>query len=152
MKFITMVLLTGVFFIGSLGWASADLMDSSMHARTMNRLQLNAQDHLSKARSLEQEIKRLAEKIVKLDQRVTTYEKKPYLDTKDIRRTGLKLLMGSKLNKLKTLRVQMAWHHKEANRLADLENSSEGVDSRTEQTAAQKRDLVGTNVSTTHQS
>ncbi|GJL56771.1 MAG: hypothetical protein NPIRA02_39030 [Nitrospirales bacterium] len=130
MKYVTIVLLTVVFLVGSFGCASADLMGTSRQVGSMERLRLSAQDHLNKAETLEQEIEQLAEKVITLDQKVAKYREKPYLDTKGIRRTGLKLLMGTTLHEIKTLEEQMAWHQKEASRLANLEQSSEGGGSR----------------------
>ncbi len=138
MKYIMMVFFPVAFLIGSVSPASADLMDSSRHSEFIEQPQLNAQDHLTKAQNLEQEIEQLAEEVIRLDQKMNKFKKKPYLDTKGIRRSGLKLLIGTKLNEIKTLREQMAWHREEASRLQALEHESPETEGRIKQRSARR--------------
>ena len=78
-----------------------------------------AEDHLTTAQSLEQKIAALEDKVVTMAEKVTQYDRKPYLDPKSLRRDSLKRIIGSTLKEIKELRERMAWHRTEASRLAD---------------------------------
>jgi len=152
MKYITIIFTTLVFLFGAVGCVSADITGPQMPTDSMERSLLSAHDHMSQAQNLEQKIDRLAKKVIDMDQKVATYNKKPYLDTKGIRRNGLKLLIGSTLDQIKTLRKQVAWHRAEASRLAEREKAPEEMDFRAEQSSAHTSDTAQSNSSTQSQS
>ena len=152
MKYITIVFVMVVCLFGLIGGATADIREPSIHVGSMQGALLSAQDHLSHAQNLEQKIDRLAKKVIEADQKVAKYNEKPYLDTKGIRRTGLKLLMGSTLTEIKELREQVAWHRAEASRLAKLETTPEELDSKVKPRSDLLRETVRSKLSTHEQS
>ncbi len=152
MKYMTMGLVTFFFLLGIMGCASADFTKPSGQTPLLEGLSLSAQDHLKKAQDLEQEIERLADQMFTLDQRMKKYQKKPYLDTKGFRRSGLKLVMGSTMNDIKMLNQQIAWHREEASKLAIARDNINEATNETQQDAASRTDPAPSRLNTMNQS
>lgn len=112
-------------FVGLSGCASTDFLNSVLPSASIEKPLLNTQDHLNHAQMLEQDVGRLEEQISRINQKIARYEQKPYLDPKRFRRDGLKILRGSNLKQIETLREKVAWHRAQASRLAGLDASEQ---------------------------
>ncbi len=123
MKRLSMFVIIGLFLVGLSGCSSADFLKSVMPAGPVEAPLLSVQDHLNHAQMVEKDLGRLEEQVDRINQKVARYEQKPYLDPKRFRRDGLKILRGSKLKEIETLREKVAWHRAQASRLAGLDSS-----------------------------
>ena len=78
------------------------------------------------AKSLyEQESKPLKVKIQRLMQRVHLYDRKPYLDPKGFRRSGLKLRLGNLMKVFLELRQKIALHQELAKQILEAKETTE---------------------------
>jgi hypothetical protein len=118
-----MLIIIGIFFVGLSGCSSPGLLNTVMSADSVEKPLVSAQDHLTHVHMLEQDVRLLEEEVSRINQKVARYERKPYLDPKRFRRDGLKILRGSNLKKIETLREKVAWHRAQASRLAGLDSS-----------------------------
>lgn len=125
MKYAMMALTTFLFLVGSFGLSFAKTTIPSIDPYPIERSLDTAEGHLSKAQNLEKEIQHLENKVSELNQEFAKYIKKPYLDAKGFRRNGLKLLIGTSVKKIASIRELVAWHRAEATRLAAVENGSQ---------------------------
>ena len=77
----------------------------------------SAEEHREVADLLDEEAVRLKAKVAHLEQRVERFDKKPYLDPKEIKRQEWKALIRANREEISELREQIIWHHEEADRL-----------------------------------
>jgi hypothetical protein len=77
----------------------------------------SAEEHREVADLLDEDAVRLEAKVAHLEQRVERFNKKPYLDPKEIKRQEWKALIKANLEEISELREQIIWHHQEADRL-----------------------------------
>jgi len=77
----------------------------------------SAEEHREVADLLDEEAVRLEAKVVHLEQRVERFNKKPFLDPKEIKRQEWKALIRANREEISELREQIIWHHGEADRL-----------------------------------
>ena len=83
-------------------------------------------DYHFAAKSLyEQEAKPLEIKIQRLLQRIQLYDRKPYLDPKGFRRSGLKLRLGTLMKDFSELRQKIALHQELAKQILEAKGTSE---------------------------
>ena len=75
--------------------------------------------HMAAASHYEQELKPLKQKIRRLVQRAQTYNRKPYLDPKGLRRDAIQRQLGNLLRDLSELRQNIALHRELANQLME---------------------------------
>ena len=69
----------------------------------------------------------LDERIQKLEERITRFSQKPYLDPKGFRRSGWKILKGTLRREVNNLQEQIVWHRKELSRLQNPMKSPRGM-------------------------
>ena len=81
--------------------------------------------HFAAKSHYEQEAKPLELKIQRLMQRVQLYDRKPYLDPKGFRRSGLKLQLGNLMKDYSELRQKIALHQELANQILEAKEMSE---------------------------
>jgi hypothetical protein len=122
MKGWQLIVIIALCFVGLSGCSSADFLTSGMPSPLSEEPLVSAQDHLKQAETLEQNLSRLEEQVSRIDQKVAWYQKNPYLGPKRFRRDGLKILKGSNLKEIETLREKVVWHRAQASRLASLES------------------------------
>ena len=77
----------------------------------------SAEEHREAADLLDEEAVRLEAKVAHLEQRVERFNKKPYLDPKEIKRQEWRALIRANHEEILELREQIIWHHGEADRL-----------------------------------
>ena len=123
MKTLTILTTAMLLLVLQMSAALADFTSSNIHLENSNRDEATAEDHLATAQSLEQKIAAMENKVVTMAEKVTQYDRKPYLDPKSLRRDSLKRIIGSTLKEIKELRKRVAWHRTEASRLADMKGS-----------------------------
>jgi len=80
----------------------------------------SAEEHREVADLLDEEAVRLEAKVVHLGRRVERFNKKPYLDPKEIKRQEWKALIRANREEISELREQIIWHHEEAERLSTM--------------------------------
>ncbi|MGP0592946.1 hypothetical protein ACTRXD_10490 [Nitrospira sp. T9] len=139
MKSIMMLSTALIFMVGTGGYTFADTTKPSFQIDPIELSINSAEFHLTLAQKLEQEAADLGAKVRELNQKVAKYEKKPYLDAKGFHRDGLKRIIGTTLQKVSTLRDQVAWHRDEASRLAALEEMPQDRASDSEDTNTSMR-------------
>ena len=147
MKNIMMLFAALIFMVGAGGYTFAGSTKPSLQVAPVEWGSHTAEFHLTQADKLEQEATDLAAKVRGLNQKVAKYEKKPYLDTKGFYRDGLKMIIGTTLQKVTTLQDQVAWHRDEASRLTALEEKPQDRASNSEDTTTS---LHGTSRSRSH--
>ena len=82
-------------------------------------------DYHFAAKSLyEQEAKSLELKIQRLMQRIQLYDRKPYLEAKGFRRSGLKLRLGNLMKDYSGLKQKIALHQELANQILEAKGMS----------------------------
>jgi len=77
----------------------------------------SAEEHREVADLLDEDAIRLEAKVAHLEQRVERFNKKPYLDPKEIKRQEWRALIRANREEISELREQIIWHHGEADRL-----------------------------------
>ena len=80
----------------------------------------SAEEHREVADLLDEDAVRLKAKVAHLEQRVERFNKKPYLDPKEIKRQEWKALIRANREEISELREQIIWHHEEAERLSTM--------------------------------
>ena len=85
----------------------------------------SAEEHREVADLLAEEAVRLQAKVAHLEQRVERFNKKPYLDPKEIKRQEWMALIGANRAEISELREQIIWHYEEAERLSTMPPSEE---------------------------
>ena len=85
----------------------------------------SAEEHREAADLLDEDAVRLKAKVAHLEQRVERFNKKPYLDPKEIKRQEWRGLIRANQEEISELREQIAWHHEEAERLSTILPSKE---------------------------
>ena len=125
MKRLSIFIIIGLFFIGLSGCSSTGLLNSVKSVESQEQPLQSAQDYLSHAQILEQELSSLKEQISRIDQKVARYEQKPYSDPKHFRRDGLQRIRGVTEKKIAKLQEQVAWHRTQASRLAAREQTGQ---------------------------
>jgi len=85
----------------------------SQVVRTMQNW--SSMDHLAEAKAAQQEAETLENKIQNLQNQIDTYSKKPHLDTKGFKRSGLRILKGNLTKELREVTQKIAWHKSQAN-------------------------------------
>ena len=83
---------------------------------------VDADYHFAAKSHYEQEAKPLELKIQKLIQRIQLYDRKPYLDPKGFRRSGLKLRLGNLMKDYSELREKIALHQELANQILEAKD------------------------------
>lgn len=82
-------------------------------------------DHLAEAKANQQEADTLEEKIQNIQHRIDTYSKKPYLDTKGFKRSGLEILKGKLTKDLRSATQKIAWHKLQAKTIMISESNDQ---------------------------
>ncbi|MDH3256335.1 MAG: hypothetical protein OEM27_01855 [Nitrospinota bacterium] len=77
----------------------------------------SAEEHREVADLLDEDAVRLEAKVAHLEQRIERFNKKPFLDPKEIKRQEWKALIRANHEEILELRKQIIWHHEEADRL-----------------------------------
>ena len=126
MKLLTILIATMVLLVSPMSVASADITSPANQLGNSEWSQFSADDHLTMAQTLEQKVATLEAKILKMAEKITEYDSKPYLDTKGFRRDSLKRIIGSTLKEIKILRERIAWHRTEASSLAEVQEHDPG--------------------------
>ena len=114
------VLLTS-FVLASLlgvGLATSQGMPTASPEQTAN--QRTVEEHWYAADLIEETIARLELKVVHLAKRVERYNKKPYLDHKELKRERWKRLIRAENAEILELRKELAWHQEQIKRLNNL--------------------------------
>ena len=119
MKRIT-VLLTSVVLASLLGFgvATSQEMPTTSPEQTAN--QRTVEEHWYAADLIEETIARLELKVVHLVKRVERYNKKPYLDHKELKRERWKRLIRAENAEISELRKELAWHQEQIKRLNNM--------------------------------
>ena len=90
------------------------------HLSSQAAKEWSAENHREAADLLDEEAVRLEAKVVHLEQRVERFNKKPYLDPKEIKRQEWRALIKANREEIAELREQIIWHHGEAERLSTI--------------------------------
>ena len=92
----------------------------STHLSSQAAQEWSAEEHREAADLLDEDAVRLKAKVAHLEQRVERFNKKPYLDPKEIKRQEWKALIRASREEISELREQIIWHHEEAERLSSM--------------------------------
>jgi predicted nucleic acid-binding Zn-ribbon protein len=87
------------------------------HLSSQTAKEWSAEEHREAADLLDEDAIRLKAKVAHLEQRVERFNKKPYLDPKEIKRQEWRALIRANREEISELREQIIWHHGEAERL-----------------------------------
>ena len=119
MKGIT-VLLTSVVLASllGLGLATSQGMAATSPEQTAN--QRMVEEHWYAADLIEETIARLELKVLHLAKRVERYNKKPFLDHKELKRERWKRLIRAENAEIAELRKELAWHQEQIKRLNNM--------------------------------
>jgi hypothetical protein len=93
------------------------------HLSSQAAKEWSAEEHLEAADLLDEDAVRLEAKVAHLEQRVERFNKKPYLDPKEIKRQEWKALIRANREEISELREQIIWHHGEVERLTTMPSS-----------------------------
>ena len=93
------------------------------HLSSQAAKEWSAEEHREAADLLDEEAVRLEAKVAHLEQRVERFNKKPYLDPKEIKRQEWRALIRANREEISELREQIIWHHGEAERLTTMPSS-----------------------------
>ena len=88
--------------------------------------------HLEAASEYEQDVLALKKKINKLIQRLKMYNEKPYLDSKELRRNGIKRTLGVLMKNHSELKQKMAWHQEKAKLIQQANSAMDTTSSQPE--------------------
>ncbi|MDH5575655.1 MAG: hypothetical protein OEY80_09245 [Nitrospirota bacterium] len=123
-----MVALTGIVLVSlSLGCAQTKTQVQPPHLSSQATKEWSAEEHREAADLLHEEAVRLEDQVAHLEQRVERFNKKPYLDPKEIKRNSWKRRMGVYRAEISELYEKIAWHHREADRFNGVLSSEEKV-------------------------
>ena len=111
------------------------LFHSGCTALSQNTATLSVQEsvigtiehHLAMAQHHEQEATALEHKVQGMHDRITLYDKKPYLDPKSLRRHSLKRLSGTLRGQAMAVRELAVWHHDQATQLMAMNKQDDGT-------------------------
>lgn len=95
------------------------------HLSSQAAKEWSAEEHREAADLLDEEAVRLEAKVAHLEQRVERFNKKPYLDPKEIKRQDWRALIRANREEISELREQIIWHHGEAERFNAMPPSEE---------------------------
>ena len=113
-----LVVLTGILLASlALGCAQTKTQALPPHLSSQAAKEWSAEEHREAAELLHEEVVRLEDQVAHLEQRVERFNKKPYLDPKEIKRQEWKALIRANREEISELREQIIWHHGEADRL-----------------------------------
>ena len=90
------------------------------HLSSQAAREWSAEEHREAADLLDEDAVRLKAKVAHLEQRVERFNKKPYLDPKEVKRQEWKALIRANREEISELREQIIWHHEEAERLSTM--------------------------------
>ena len=77
----------------------------------------SSKDHLTKARVHHQQFEALESKIHSLNDRIDRLNRKPYLDSKGLKRNSLKRIKGNLVRNFRDAALKTAWHQEQAQKL-----------------------------------
>jgi len=121
-----MVALTGIVLVSlCLGCAQTKTQVQPPHLSSQAAKEWSAEEHREAADLLDEEAVRLEAKVAHLEQRVERFNKKPYLDPKEIKRQEWRALIRANRAEISELREQIIWHYEEAERLSTMPPSEE---------------------------
>ena len=111
-------------FIGfpSLGFGSESHFEAS--TPDIKSRSVDVDYHFAAKSYYEEEAKPLELKIKRLMQRIKLYDRKPYLDPKGFRRSGLKLRLGNVMKDYSELKQKIALHQELANQILEAKDMS----------------------------
>ncbi len=95
--------------------------------------------HLEATSEYEQEALALKKRVQKLLQRLKMYNQKPYLDSKELRRNGIKRTLGTLMKEHTELQEIIAWHQEEAKLIQQADNSTDNTSSQSKVISDNKR-------------
>jgi len=107
----------------SLGCAQTKPQVLPPHLSSQAAKEWSAEEHQEAADLLHEEAVRLEAQVAHLEQRVERFNKKPYLDPKEIKRQEWKALVRANREEISELREQIIWHRGEAERLSTMRPS-----------------------------
>ena len=110
---IRQTILIMVFFVFGSSLALADTSPAGIPLNN-DKPSADMEIHLEAVSEYEQEAMALEKKINKLVQRLKLYNEKPYLDSKELRRNGIKRTLGNLMKDHSELKQKMAWHQEKA--------------------------------------
>jgi predicted nucleic acid-binding Zn-ribbon protein len=93
------------------------------HLSSQAAQEWSAEEHQEAADLLDEDAVRLKAKVAHLEQRVERFNKKPYLDPKEIKRQEWKALIRANREEISELLEQIIWHREEAERLSTMRPS-----------------------------
>ena len=125
---IRQTLLIMVFFVFGSSMALADTSPTSPQLN-FQKPASDLEFHLEATSEYEQEALALKKKVNKLIQRLKLYNQKPYLDSKELRRNGIKRTLGTLLKKHTELQEKIAWHQEEAKLIKQANNLTDDTSS-----------------------
>ena len=122
MKNLISVLTFFLVCVGSpyLGFGAESQFDASPPDIKSRSVDVNY--HFAAKSLYEQEAKPLELKIQRLMQRIQLYDRKPYLDPKGFRRSGLKLRLGILMKDYSGLKQKIALHQELANQILEAKD------------------------------
>jgi hypothetical protein len=124
------VFLTSVVLASLLGCGQAKVLPP--HLSSQAAKEWSAEEHREAADLFHEEAVRLEDHVAHLEQRVERFNKKPYLDPKEIKRQEWRALIRANREEISELGQQIIWHHGEAERFNamppsdDIEKQGEG--------------------------
>lgn len=110
--FLVWILMTGG--LGSVGYASQGQVRAPISPESVGSEGLEY--HLDAVQRHEQEISGLEEKIRQLLKRFAELERQPYMDSKELRRNGIRRQLGMLGKELSQAKEQLNWHNAEVAR------------------------------------
>ena len=119
MKTLISALAYVLVFIGfpNLGFGTESHFDLSPPVITSRSADVDY--HFAAKSHYEEEAKPLELKIKRLMKRIQLYDRKPYLDPKGFRRSGLKLRLGNLMKDYSELKQKIAFHQELANQILE---------------------------------
>lgn len=123
MKTLTILIGTTMLLTWPFGVASADTTGPAIQLEASHWNETNAEDHLKAAENFEEKLTTLEDEVRRMAEKFGEYNRKPYLDTKGLRRDSLKRIIGSTMKEIEDLRERITWHRTKASRLANARES-----------------------------
>ena len=114
------VLLPSVVLASLLGFGLAISQGMPTPSADQTANERTVEEHWYAADLIEETIARLELKVVHLAKRVERYNKKPYLDHKELKRERWKRLIRAEKAEISELRKEMAWHQEQIKRLNSM--------------------------------
>jgi len=104
----------------------SDLKTNPYDSQVVRTMQSwSSMDHLAEAKATQQEAEALEKKIQSLQNQIDRYSKKPHLDTKGFRRSGLEILKGNLTKELREATQKTAWHKSQASTIMISESNNQ---------------------------